>query len=388
MNYNLRFITVAFIALLFFSCRSAQKDHEAGAEIYYQPSYASGFYMEKRDGEKLLHVFNPWQGAKNMELLYHLRPRAAFHDFLPVNCIPVPVRRAVCLSTSHIAFIDCIRQAATIVGVSGADYITSPSVLERLARGEVREVGYETLLAYETIVALRPDVVFAYGINDEMAAVTGRLNEMGVRVVYLADYLEETVLGKAEYMVAVAAFYDREDTAVARFSEIAERYEATLEKLHDISSRPRVIMNAPWRDTWYMPGEGNYMSRLVHDAGAQVIGLRAGRNSTPVSLEKAYTLAMQAEYWLHPNAFRSLRELQAADPRFARTPAFTAKKIYNNTRRITPGGGSDFWESGVVRPDAVLKDLVHIFHPEILPDHEPEYYERLQGMYRFTELQI
>ena len=362
--------------LLFFSCRSPERKGEAGFETYYQPAHANGFYLEKKDDNKLLHVFNPWQGAENMELLYHLRPRERFHDSLPVNCIPVPVRRAVCLSTSHVAFIDCIGQTPAIAGVSGAGYITNPAILERIAAGEVRDVGYETLLSYETIVSLQPDVVFAYGVHDEMAAVTGKLNEMGIRVVYLADYLEETVLGKAEYMVAVAAFFQQEDAAIDRFASIVRNYEAIAAKVR-AAAPPKVIMNAPWRDTWYMPGADNYMNKLITDAGAQIIGLRSGRNSTPLSLESAYIYAMQAAYWLHPNAYRTLHELETADPRFARTPAFTEKKIYNNTRRLTPGGGSDFWESGVVHPDVVLKDLVRIFHPDIFPEHELVYYEQL-----------
>jgi iron complex transport system substrate-binding protein len=378
MTYDLRLNKLtAIVLLLFFSCHSPQKNSEAGFETYYQPSHANGFYLEKKGGNKLLHIFNPWQGAENMELLYHLCPRERFHDTLPVNYIPVPVRRVICLSTSHIAFIDCLGQTPTVVGVSGAGYITNPVILERLAAGEVRDVGYETLLSFETIAALQPDVVFAYGVNDEMAAVTGKLNGMGIRVVYLADYLEETVLGKAEYMVAVAAFYGQEDAAIDRFSGIVGNYEAIAGKARTVATQPKVIMNAPWRDTWYMPGAGNYMNKLISDAGAQIIGLRSGRNSTPLSLENAYIYAMQADYWLHPNAYRTLHELETADPRFARAPAFTAKKIYNNTRRITPGGGSDFWESGVVHPDVVLKDLVRIFHPHIFPEYEPVYYEQL-----------
>ncbi|MDR3350190.1 MAG: ABC transporter substrate-binding protein [Prevotellaceae bacterium] len=378
MTYGLRLTTVIILcALLFTACHSPQQKQETGFQTYYQPSHAKGFYLEKKGGNKLLHVFNPWQGAENMELLYYLRPRGQFHDSLPVNYIPVPVQRVICLSSSHVAFIDCIGQTRAIAGVSGAGYLTNPLVLERLARGEIRDAGYESLLDYEVIVTLQPDVVFAYGINDEMSGVTDKLNEMGIRVVYLADYLEESVLGKAEYMVAVAAFFQMEDTAVKRFSDIVKSYETVAAQVRAAGTRPKVIMNAPWRDTWYMPGEDNYMNKLVSDAGAQIIGLRSGRNSAPLSLESAYTCAMQADYWLHPNSYRTLHELEAADSRFARTPAFINGKIYNNTRRFTPGGGSDFWESGVVQPDVVLKDLAHIFHPDIFPEHEPVYYEQL-----------
>jgi iron complex transport system substrate-binding protein len=262
--------------------------------------------------------------------------------------------------------------------VSGAGYVSNPQVGERVAGGLVHDVGYEELLSYETIVALQPDVVFAYGVNGEMKAVTDKLNDMGVRVVYLADYLEENALGKAEYLVAVAAFYQLEHEAADAFWQIAEAYEALAEQGRAAAVRPRVIMNAPWRDTWYMPGENNYMTKLLLDAGAQPIGIRRGRDSKPISLEAAYTYALQADYWLHPNALRSLQELKETDSRFARTPAILNRKVYNNTRRSTPYGGSDFWESGVVRPQVILQDLQHIFHPEWSPEYELVYYEPLR----------
>ncbi|MDR1681545.1 MAG: ABC transporter substrate-binding protein [Prevotellaceae bacterium] len=352
-------------------------------ETLYRPAWASGFYIERRGDEKRLHVFNPWQGAENTELCYRLLPRATFADTMPANCIAVPVRRAVCLSTTHLAFIDYLGQTPTVVGLSGAGYVSSPTIRERVAGGLVHEVGYEEHLSYETIVSLQPDVLFAYGVNGEMKAVTDKLNGLGVRVVYLADYLEEHPLGKAEYMVAVAAFYQLEDTAAAAFGQIASAYEALAargraarERAPD--ARPRVIMNAPWRDAWYMPGEDSYMTKLMLDAGAQPLGVRRGRESRPVSLEAAYAYVLEADFWLHPNAMRSMSELKDTDRRFAAAPAVMNGKVYNNTRRATPAGGSDFWESGAVCPQVILQDLQHIFHPEWSPDYEPVYYEPLR----------
>lgn len=372
------YLLLAAVALLC-ACEGAKKPAagDAGFTTLYRPLRASSFYLEKRGDEKRLHVFNPWQGAENTELLYSLLPRETFSDTLPMHCIPTPVRRAVCLSTTHIAFIDCIGQAATIVGASTTDYVSAPQVRERIAAGLVRDVGYETLLSYEAVASLQPDVVFAYGVDGEMNAVTDKLNEMGVRVVYLADYLEENALGKAEYMVAVAAFYNLEAVAAAAFRQLSVAYDSLAEKGRAAAVRPRVILNAPWRDAWYMPGKDNYMTQLLLDAGAEPVGVRSGRHSEPVGLETAYTCLLQADYWLHPNALRSLQELKEADSRFAAAPAIVHRKVYNNTRRSTPGGGSDFWESGAVRPQVVLQDLQHIFHPEWSPDYEPVYYEPL-----------
>jgi len=370
-----------FATLFVAACNHAPKKDKAKlSNVLYQPRYAQSFYFENCGDEKVLHVFNPWQGAKNVELKYYLYPRTKkLSDTVAVvNYIPIPVQRVVCLSTTHIAYIDCLQQTSTIVGVSGAGYVSNNAVRTRFSEGHIHDVGYETLLSYETIVSLQPDVVFAYGVNGEMTAVTRKLNKLGVRVVYFADYLEESPLGKAEYMVAMAEFYNKEREAIALFSDIAAEYNALAQKVQTVITRPKVILNAPWCDTWFVPGKENYMIKLLYDAGAQPLGVSAGRGSKQLSLEAAYMYALQADYWLHPSTFRSLQELKDSDNRFANVAAVETKEVYNNTRRSTAGGGSDFWESGVVNPHIILYDLVSIFHPEILPEHTLVYYEQLQ----------
>jgi iron complex transport system substrate-binding protein len=51
--------------------------------------------------------------------------------------------------------------------------------------------------------------------------------------------------------------------------------------------------------------------------------------------------------------------------------------VYNNNARIGPGGGNDYWEGGTARPDLVLADLISIFHPKLVPDHERIWYRKL-----------
>ncbi len=72
-------------------------------------------------------------------------------------------------------------------------------------------------------------------------------------------------------------------------------------------------------------------------------------------------MSQQADLWLNPGHCRSRKELSDMHQLFpAFGPLARALPIYNNTLRMTPGGGNDFWESGAVRPDIVLEDLCHI----------------------------
>ncbi len=44
---------------------------------------------------------------------------------------------------------------------------------------------------------------------------------------------------------------------------------------------------------------------------------------------------------------------------------------------MSPGGGSDYFESAAMRPDLVLADLAAMFHPELFPGHVFSYYRRI-----------
>ena len=43
-------------------------------------------------------------------------------------------------------------------------------------------------------------------------------------------------------------------------------------------------------------------------------------------------------------------------------------------RRVTPAGANDYWSRAVSHPDLVLADLVKIFHPSLVPEHEFQWY--------------
>ncbi len=372
-------LSLTFILFLICSCTNAPAPR-AAAQLLYDPQYAKGFYLEQEGADKILHIHNPWQGAEGVEYTYRLVDRDSPEDALSsMTTIPVPLKRVICLSTTHLAYIEALSQTATVVGVSGIGYVSNPEIHAAFKQGGVKDVGYEAAISYETVALLRPDVVFAYGVAGEMSAVADKLNSMGIRVVFLGDYLENNPLGKAEYLRLMAAFYNMEEKADTLFRTIIDDYETAKGLVRDIQYRPKVMMNAPWRNAWYIPGADNYLAELVRDAGGTLLGARQGMvDSAPVSLEKAYTYAMTADYWLHPNAARSLVDLRNMDSRFAATPAYRQHRVFNNSFRRTPGGGSDFWESGVVRPHIILRDLIGIFHPDLLPGYRLVYYERLE----------
>ena len=153
----------------------------------------------------------------------------------------------------------------------------------------------------------------------------------------------------------------------------------SYKKLAENTKRVKVLINAPWKDVWYIPGERSYISVLINDAGGDILLSKKGK-ATPHSynLEEVYAKCAEANYWLNPNNYSSIKELKYSNPLFKNIPALKNGMVFNNILRNTKEGGSDFWENGVIEPDAILRDLIKIFHPEIDPEWKFKYYIKLE----------
>lgn len=357
---QLRTIFFFFLALGTAACdgSATYTPSDFTVEIY-TPAYASGFDIRgtHRSDAKLLTVRNPWQGAGNVEQHLLILPTGAKAPAqFDGQVVAAPVQRVVCMSSSHVAMFDAIAQVGRIAGVSGIGYITNSAI----HTGRVRDVGYDTNLDFELLASMRPDLILLYGVTGENTLVMGKLRELKIPYIYIGDYMEQSPLGKAEWLVTVAELCGMREQGVAIFDGIVRRYEAIKAAVGQRGSvpRPKVMLNTPYRDTWFMPSSRSFMVRLIEDAGgAYIYTANTSNTSVAVDTEQAYLLASEADIWLNPGTCNTHAELTAQNPKFAGVRAVRRDMVFNNNRRQTPGGGSDFWESGVVRPDLVLRDL-------------------------------
>lgn len=350
---------IAIVSLCACCTQRERSVEDSFTTIDYAPTHASGFEIRaNEDGAKLLSVTRPWQGEAVTEQRLAIFPQEAMAEGYDGEYIVGAAQRVVCMSTSHIAMLDAIGCVDAIVGVSGKQYVMNEAITENSA---VKDVGYDSSLDFEILVALHPDIVLMYGVAAENKAVTAKLREIGIPYIYLGDYTEQSPLGKAEWMVAVAEIMGCRERGMELFEAIVTRYERIRATVGD-APRPRVMLNLPYQDVWYMPSDHSYMVRLVEDAGGEYI--YKGRNTTEgsvgISLEEALMLVGKADIWLNVGQCTSLDELRSAAPHFAASDVIRRGAVYNNNLRRTPAGGSDFWESAIVRPDVVLSDMASI----------------------------
>lgn len=375
-----------FACLLILACSSACHN-PSGQNTGFsrmaegKPQYARGFRIERVPGYKILHVINPWQGSRRVHLQYILADDPSrIPDSLKLHpVIKIPVKRVICMSTTHVAMMDALGESDAIVGISGSDYITHPDLRRKLEEGEVRDVGADQALNYELILSLHPDLIMAYGITAEVSGMVNRLESLGIPVILNGDYLEDQPLGKTEWIRFVASFFERDIEADSIFRSVASIYEQYKKLIRDDDQKPSIMTGLPWKDTWYIPGGKSFAAAYIRDAGGNYLWEDLdSREAVPIDMEAIFARAASADLWINCGAARSLAEIGETDKRLSRFKPVGTGRVFNNNARISPAGGNDFWESGVMAPHLILADLISIFHPEVIPDHELVYYTRLE----------
>lgn len=355
---------IASVTTCLLSTACGSKEHSVATydTAVYKPEYAAGFTVCRgNDSVTGVIISNPWQGADSVTMTYRVEK---------------PAERIVAMSSTYVAMLESLGELDRVVGVSGLDFITSEAVHERGDR--IKDVGYDTNVDFEKIVMLDPDVVILYGISGPNM-IEEKLKELKIPYVYFGDYVEQSPLAKAEWIVAMGEIIGKRDEAVEIFKGIAGRYNNLRERFSSIADKPKVMINTPYSDSWWMPSTSNYMSQLIADAGGDYIYKEnTGNSSVNIDIEEAYMLMSASDVWINPGQAMTKADVAAMTPRFTDTRPFVTDRVFNNNRRGSAGGGNDFYETGALRPDIILKDLVKVFHPDSLPGYETVYYQQLR----------
>jgi iron complex transport system substrate-binding protein len=291
--------------------------------------------------------------------------------------VRTPVKRIVAMSTSYLPSLEMLGALDQLVGVSRADEVSSPKVRALIEQGKVKAVGDVNSFSSEAILALAPDVVFTFGIGPQDLDAYRPIRQAGIPVVVVAEYVEPTPLGRAEWVKFFSLFLDKESQATSAFAGIEQRYQALAKRANSASTRPTVLVGNSYRGTWFVPGGKSFMANFLHDAGAKY--LWEGDDSTGVlslDFESVFDRGRHADYWINTGFWNKLSDAVADDPRYAHFRPYREKRIFNNLG-VGAQGPRDLWETGFAHPDRVLSDLVKIFHPELAADRQFNWYKKL-----------
>lgn len=344
-------------------------------------SYLKGFEIQKYSEFTRITVKNPWQKSEGESFTYILSSKTeSVPDSLKEKTIiKTPVSRVIVFSTTHVGFIAALNKSSTIAGVSGSDFINDSIVRVSLEKKECLDIGFAPNIDFESILLLNPDLVFLYGLDASVTSLVKRLGDAGIQSVLVSEFLEDHPLGKAEWIKFFAAFYEMETLSDSIFTEVKNNYLQLMDSAAGFSERPRVLTGLPWKDTWYMSGGKSFAAKLIADAGGDFLWKDdLNTDFIPLDLESVFQKSVNAEIWINTGSAGNLQEIYSMDQRFQYIPAFQNGKVYNNNLMLNPSGGNDFWESGAVRPDKILSDLINIFHHQHFNKQKLYFYKRLE----------
>lgn len=368
---------IIFISSLLISCSSSpnKKENNASDEI----KYATGFKVSAVGNAQLVEIIQPYQNATS-GYQYLLVPKGEATPPNPTNAtiIYTPIDNIVCTSTTHIPLLDYINETDKLVGFPTTDYISSTKMRQRIDSGRVKELGIDKGMNVELVFSLKPSVVMGYTMTKDLGQLK-KIQEAGIPVIINAEYLEKHPLGRAEWIKFMALFFHKEKLADSVFNEIEKEYLATQQLTKSISNKPTVLSGILYGDAWFLPGGKNYAAKLLEDAGCHYLWAQDSTNGfLQLSFESVYAKAKDADLWIGIGSFASLEELGATEKRYALFKPFINHRVYSYNARIGAKGGSEFLELGYLRPDLILKDLVKIAYPNLLPQYQLYFYKPLE----------
>lgn len=373
LNNMLKYAWIFLLSLS--SCNffnHSNKEVEQKATVVY-PKYAKGFWIEVFEDKKIIHVRNAYDTTQLIET-YGIGNITNKENMVIIS---KPIHKIACLSTTQIGFLDLLNLTDSIVAVSDAKRIFNQKVLSNIEAGKTVAIGENGIINEEKLLTLQPSLVFAYSFSEGNSSLP-KLRSLGLKIVLINDYNETHPLARAEWIKVIAAFYNQEKQADSIFNEVENQYIELSKLAQKAKKKPSVFCNLPWKEVWYMPSGKSYFAKFIEDAAGNYLWKNDTTARTlSLDFEAVYAKAAKADVWLNPNSAKTLKEIENQNRKFQHFEALKKGHVFNCNKLENQGGGNAFWETGVVLPNIVIKDLIAIFHPDILPNYQFTYYQQL-----------
>ena len=362
------------------SCKNAEETTAATQELSSnQIEYATSLSIYKQDGYSIVKVNNPWPKA-NKKFTYILKEKGAIvpDSLQKYNMISVPIQSIVVTSTTNIPFLEMLQTESKLIGFPHTDYVSSEKTRKLIDAGKVKNIGQNERLNVEQLIDLNPDAIVTYGIDNNNPMIDN-LEKSGLKVLIQADWMEQSPLGKAEWIKLYGALFGKEQEAKTEFDAIVKNYNDAMQLVANTKAQGTVLYGSMYQDQWFVANGKSWVAQFMKDAKSNYLWASIpGSGSTPLSFEQILEKGKSANYWITTGSFKSYSEMKNSNPHYSQFDAFTKKNVYSLESKIGATGGTIYYELAPSRPDLVLKDFIKIFHPETLPNYSFTFAEKIK----------
>lgn len=376
MKLFLSKILALSLLILLFSCKNDQKNIESEGKTNTESNikYAKGFDIQHFNNYTKLTIKAPYQNStETFEFI--LTSNKSNTD---LNAIQIPLNSIVVTSTTHIPMLELLQVENKLVGFPNTDYISSPKTRNLITQGSIKELGHEESINTELLLDLKPDLVVGFSLNsnNKMFSV---IEKLGIPVLLNGDWMEETPLGRAEWIKFFGVLFDKEKMADSIFNNIEKNYLEAKTIAAKATEKPTVISGGLFKDVWNLPAGDSFEAAFLKDANTNYLWKDSkGKGSLSLNIENVFEKGKDAELWISPSYYKTMEQLNDANDIYSKFNAFQNKNIYTYVNKQGALGGIVYFELAPARPDLVLKDLIKIAHPELLKNYELTFYERLK----------
>jgi iron complex transport system substrate-binding protein len=371
----------AILSLLFlFGCKpNDAKEKTKISAVANSVMYAKGLELYHYEGFTVMKVTKPWPEATSGFTYILKQKNGIVPDSLKhIPVITVPIQSIVVTSTTHIPALEMLGVENTLIGFPSTNFISSSKTRKRINAGKVREVGVNESLNTEVLIDMKPDAIVTFGINNNNSTIDN-LKKSGLNVLINGDWTEQSPLGKAEWIKFFGALYNLDSRANNLFNSIETNYIKALAIAKKATKNPTIISGGMYQDQWFVPQGESWASLFLKDAKANYLWQDSkGFGSLSLSFEKVFEKGQNAEFWIAPGDYSSLKQMKDSNIHYAEFASFKNKKVYSYALNKGPKGGIVYFELASARPDLVVKDLIRIIHPELLPKYSPFFFKKLE----------
>lgn len=370
-----KLITFYILCALFISCKtSSKKEKETFSKTEKTTiKYAKGFKIFEEEGKKVLFIKSPYPKAKEGVSYSFSKNKEKYP-----NTITIPLQTVVVTSTTHIPMLEYLNVEDRLVGFSDTHYISSKKTRALINKNKIKEIGNDRNINTEILLDLQPDAFIGFTV-DSNTKIHDNIRKAGIPVIINNAWLEETPLGRAEWIKFFGLLFDKEAKADSIFKDIEKRYLKIKSIAKGAKNTPSVIYGGLFKEVWYTPAGNSFKAAFFRDANMNYLWKDTeGTGSLPLNIESVFTKGKDADIWLSPSSYTSLLGLKKGNAIYPNFKAFKTKNVYSFAAKKGETGGTIFYELSPLRPDLVLKDLIKIAHPELLPNDAFTFYEKLK----------
>lgn len=289
----------------------------------------------------------------------------------------LPFKKVILLNASLVGYFTELGLENRIFGISSPEYVYSEKVHQLMKEGKIQNIGNEQKYDIEKIIALKPDVIFTNYISS-FDNTYDLIKKNGIEIIFLDEYLEQNPLEKSKYLLIFGKLFMYVKDAEDRLNFIQNNYDSLKIIAKNSASQPIVLANEMYGNQWFLPGGKSNLAQFISDAnGTYINASNTDFKAVPMSFEEVYAKSQKAEYWINIGNHQTKKELLQINPNYTKMNVFNNGKLYTVTGK-EEAKTNDYFESGVVRADLILKDYIKIFHPELLPNYNLTYMKELK----------